>query len=89
MHSFLNEATIQGKIIRKKISLFLGPTIGQSRQKSGLFRYITPAHKMHSLLNGAKIQGFHRKTSMITPGQPLIALGFRKKWTFFSLSNFE
>jgi hypothetical protein len=63
--------------------------MGQCRQKYGLFRGSTPANKMHSLLNGAKIQGFHRKTSMITPGQPLIALGFRKKWTFFSLSNFE
>jgi hypothetical protein len=63
--------------------------MGQRRQKYGLFRGSTPAHKMHSLLNGAKIQGFHRITSMITPGQPLISLGFRKKWTFFSLSNFE
>jgi hypothetical protein len=90
MYSILNEAKIQGKVVSiNKISFHEISIYANVDNNMDFFRGSTPSHKMHSLLNEAKIQGIHRKIEKTSPGQQLIALGFRKKWTFFSLSNFE
>jgi len=80
----MNEAKIQGKTVIIRFGEGHDPVLATMQTKIWTFLSgDAPAKKKHSFLNEAKTQGFFLISHNSVYRSELIALGFRKKWTFF------